>query len=354
MSLTQEDFVERADQSIADHLRSADPAGGIKEAADCRECGKTERVGLDGPIVRRMIHNAARSPGKQRLANVRAVILLEGSVRPSPFSKAVGRSIIDLPISQVHQVWDLWARQTGALADMLFRNVPCRLMIGNSLLKPRQAGNDSIHLSVEQDPTPLRGTGGLLRDLAEQYDDEAYLIVANAAQILLEDLSQMTFEAAEAGGEVTIAANQDGSPYSAMLISCRALRELPPIGFVDLKEQGLPLIAKRHKVTVVRHNHAFGMPIRNHREYVAAIRAYDRLLAGESPFEGPFAERWESRFSIVEAGASIGSQCHLHDSVVLAGGIVEAGMSVIRSVVCAGGRASRQNQCVNSLFAGQL
>jgi hypothetical protein len=190
---------------------------------------------------------------------------------------------------------------------------------------------------VETDPSELRGTGGVLRDLAQEYDDDDVLLVANAAQLLVAPLHELASDAAARGGEVTVAANSDGTPSSLSLLSCRALRQLPEVGFVDLKEQGLSLMASKFEVTTLWRSSAYGLPIRTPRDYLSALRAHHRMAAGASAHEEAFGERWQWTFGLAERGASVDPDAKLHDAVVLRGGRVAAGALVADSIVCGGG-----------------
>jgi hypothetical protein len=189
----------------------------------------------------------------------------------------------------------------------------------------------------------------VLRDLAEEYEDDDLLLVANAAQVLVEPLALVALAAAGRGGDVTIVANADGTPASVSLISRRALRELPAVGFIDLKEQGLPLMARRHDVRVQHRSRAAGLPIRTPQDYLKALKAYHRMQAGAPPHNDPFSERWRRRFAVAEPGAVVADDAELHNSVVLRGGRVEPGAFVVNSIVCAGGVVRRREQVTDRL-----
>jgi NDP-sugar pyrophosphorylase family protein len=62
------------------------------------------------------------------------------------------------------------------------------------------------------------------------------------------------------------------------------------------------------------------------------------------------AEDWKSAFAIVEPGAMVSSSARIHDSVVLAGGVVESGAVVVRSLVAGTVRRDRKvvDLCVES------
>jgi hypothetical protein len=207
---------------------------------------------------------------------------------------------------------------------------------------------DGVPVSVERDLSQYRGTGGLLRDLSSDYQDDDVLVVANAAQALLVPLAELTVSLAEVAGDVCIISHADGTPSGLMLVRCRALRQVSQTGYVDMKEQALPAIAKDHKVTHLYQTTVTGLPIRTLEEYVAALQRRHRLSLGKPPSNDPFAEDRRPTFAIVETGAEIDEDARVHDSVVLKGAVVEAGAVVVRSIVCPGGILSAGETAIDA------
>jgi NDP-sugar pyrophosphorylase family protein len=296
---------------------------------------------LPTPLIRSLrpvvLREAKQDASSRQLRRVRAVILLDGTVRRSTFAEAIDRSLLELPICAGRLVLDLWREHVVSMRNALqIDKLPCRIVVGRTTRPPALRWQDQqAGMSVEMDPSDLRGTGGVLRDLAEEYDEDDTLLVANAAQLLVEPLHVLASAAGERGGDVTVAANGDGTPSSFALLSCRALRQLPDVGFVDLKEQGLPLMASKFEVTTLWRSTAYGLPIRTPRDYLAAVRAHHRLAAGDTPHDQPFDERWRRNFAMVEEGAAVAPDATLHDAVVLRGAKVAAGALVADSVICA-------------------
>jgi mannose-1-phosphate guanylyltransferase len=301
--------------------------------------------------VHRPVARSIRKAEHDRLHRLRAVILLDGTVRRTNLTAALDRSLLELPLQHDRILLDLWRDEIGLLLSGLeLTSVPTRVIVGRTSRAPKMRERDhAARMSAESDPSELRGTGGVLRDLAEAYDDDDVLLVANAAQVLVEPLTAIAVEAAQRGGDVTVVANADGTPTSILLMSCQALRDLPTVGFIDLKEQGLPLMAKRHDVRVQCRASAAGMPIRTPQDYLNSLKAYHRLQAGESPRNQAFDERWRRRFSIVEPGAVVAEDADLHNAVVLRGGRVESGALVANSIVCGGGVVHRREQVIERL-----
>jgi hypothetical protein len=187
-----------------------------------------------------------------------------------------------------------------------------------------------VKLTVEHEPHAYRGTAGILRDVSLDYDDDDFMVVASAAQILLEPFQKLVSELAVQGNDISLIAHDDGTPSGLMLIRCGCLREIPAIGYIDLKEQAFPEIAKHHRIGVVRRIRASGLPIRTLEDYIEALRAYRRMLRnGHSHLE----EDCYPLFKIVEDGAVVDSWSRLHDSVVLKGGRVEGRSALFRCIV---------------------
>jgi exopolysaccharide biosynthesis WecB/TagA/CpsF family protein len=285
------------------------------------------------------------------LRHIKAVILLGGSVRPTKLTAAIERSILDLPLEDGRSILSHWQDEVGELRQMVGREVlPVRVMVDHASIEPVEpASANGVEVIVERDLSPYRGTGGLLRDLSADYDDDDVLVVANAAQALLAPLPDLVRAMAELGGDVGLISHADGTPSGLMLVRCAALRKVAQSGYVDMKEQALPLIAKDFKVTHLYQTHATGLPIRTLEEYISAVQRRYRLTLGKPLPNDPFAEDRRPTFAIVEKGAEIDRDARVHDSVVLKGAVVEAGAMVVRSIVCPGGMLAAGETVVDSL-----
>ncbi len=270
-----------------------------------------------------------------------ALVLLGGAIRASDLSRGIDRALVDLPVEAGVSVLDVWVREAVALAACIgAESLATRLLVDATSPAPRAAPapGPGIRLTVERDRWELRGTGGVLRDTCAEYPDGSYVLVANANQVLIEPLAGQVNALADAGGDVVVLANDDGSPVGLMLVSIGALRSIRAVGYVDFKEQALPQLASRFDVRVVHRPHGAAAAIRTLPAYLGALRAYGRARAGLAPFEGPFAEDWIRTFGLIEPGAIVAEGARVHDSVVLAGAHVGAGAVLVRSVVCGDGR----------------
>lgn len=288
-------------------------------------------------------------------AKLRAVILLAGSVRQGKLSSQVGRPVFELPLEAGQSILSSWRRETHVLgAAISCPELPVRIMIDRTAAEPsagsHEPGSGVAPVDVERDPLDYRGTGGVLRDVADRFEDDELLLVANAAQVLMEPLSDLAFEMAATQADVTIVSHADGTPSGVLLVRCGALRELPDTGFVDMKEQALPMIAAQHRIAVIDRRIPTALPILTLADYIQALRRYNQQRAGKAPVVGPYAEACESAFSIVETDAEVHPSARLHDSVVLRGGRVDAEAVLAHSVVCPGGVLGRGHVAVDMLL----
>jgi hypothetical protein len=289
------------------------------------------------------------------LQRLRALVLLAGAVRPTRFASAIGRPIFDLPQEADCTILDAWRNQTAALADHVgIGSLSVRVMIDRATPDPQSQPAPRSALAparIERDPQDYRGTGGVLHDLAADYADNDLLLVANAAQVLLEPLRSLVSDLAATGADVSIVSHDDGTASGLMLVRCGALRKLPAAGFIDMKEQALPAIAAAHRVTVVHRATPSALPVRTLDGYIQALACHHRRKAGKAAASSPFEENLEPAFALVESGAQVEPTARLHDAVVLAGGRVEAGAVLVHSVVCPGGVLRRGRMVIDDLVS---
>ena len=300
--------------------------------------------------------SADSEPDDAPLSRLRAMILLGGAVRANPLVAATGRSVLDLPLDESGSVLNFWLKQGADVARVAgIEKLPVRVMVNQ--MSPDPCSADVKYLGafrVERDLSEYRGTGGVLHDLARDYHDDDLLLVANAAQVLLDPMSRVLMALRRKRADVAVISHDDGTPSGIMLVRRKTLRMLPATGFVDMKEQGLPLIASQYDVRVVRRRRPTGLPIRLLDGYVQALHYYHRRRAGaHGSMIDPLAEDWTPAFSLIEPGASVDPSARIHDSVVLAGARVEAGSVLVRSLVCPGAVIRRDRTAVDEVIRSE-
>jgi hypothetical protein len=231
-----------------------------------------------------------------------------------------------------------WQAAVAELATALGEpDLQVRVVIGRSGEPPRVPQDGTPSVVVEREPAEFRGTGGLLRDLARGYSPNDLILVGNGAQILVQSLVELTQQLTNTSSQVAIIAHRDGTPSGLFLVRCRVFESVADVGFLDFKEQLLPrLAAAGVAIRVVQRDLAAGYPVRTLDGYLSGLDALGRLKRGEAVVQDPFAEDWESTFSIVEPGATVDPSAVVHNSVVLSGATLQRGAAVVRCVVCPG------------------
>jgi hypothetical protein len=315
----------------------------VKELAGPAERRSTRRMNLSAADV------LPSASAERTLGRLRALVLLGGSVRPTPLTQSIGRSMLDLPLDDHGTILNHWQYHAAELARLAgLGTLPLRVLVDKHSPAPTTpAPREGVQLTIERDLSEYRGTGGVLGDLAKDYSDDDLILVANAAQVLLDPLSVLAAALDRTDGEISLVSHQDGTPSGLMLVSCAALRLIPHSGFVDMKEQALPAIAKRYDVGVLHRRRLTGLPVRSLADYIMALRHYHRRRSGKPAVNDPLAEDWRPTFAIVEEGAVIDASARVHDSVVLRGGHVEAGAVLVRSIVCPGGTVRKDRAAVD-------
>lgn len=285
------------------------------------------------------------------LTRLRAIVLLGGSVRASALVSATSRSVLDLPLDEKGTILNHWLRHADEIARWAaLERLPVRVMVNQTAMEPRSA--EVRHYGsfcVERDLSDYRGTGGVLHDVAADYDDDDLILVANAAQVLLDPLPALAAALHRKGGDVAVVSHDDGTPSGIMLLACKALRPVAASGFVDMKEQALPLIASKYDVRVLHRRRPTGLPIRSLSDYIQALRLHHLRKSGRPGPLDPLAEDWSPTFSLIEQGAVVDASARVHDATVLCGARVDAGAVVVRSVICAGAVVGRDRTAVDQL-----
>lgn len=291
--------------------------------------------------------------------DLRTVILLAGRVGPSEFADGVQRSVLDLPVDGRRRVLDIWAERFDELARLCgLDRMLVRIAIDRDSRAPdpRPASPDArVTFEVVRDRDEYRGTAGVVRDLTADLRDSELVMVAQASQIQREPLARALAQLEPHGEGVSVVPVAGSELVGFFLLRRARFRDVPDIGFVDLKEQAIPVVQGSLPLPVVRRPPGANLPIRTLDEYLRALRgiyAAPVRAGAPDPALDPFAETWKSTFAIVEDGADVAPDAVIQDAVVLRGGRVEDRAVVARSVVCPGGVVRRGEACVEGLVRG--
>ncbi len=296
------------------------PGAGGKERWDAEVVTAGQRLESVSPATR------------GQLERVCGVALLAGAVSSSSIARRTGRSALDLPLGDggpsVAQHW-LEAVETLSHAGASGR---AWVLVDEASPAPRAAPDGA--LEVRRDKGGLRGAGGALRDLAVDLDPGGRLLVIIGVQALLHPIGPIAEAMSQLDADIALLDGPLQAPGSIMLASCAALSAMRAVGFVDLKEQGLPELARRFNIRVAPFAQRASAPLRTREEYIATLRTLAlRRGAGPDDVDDPLAERWRPAFGISEPGAVVGDGARLCDSVALRSARIGAGATLVRSVV---------------------
>ncbi len=270
--------------------------------------------------------------------SLRGVVLLSGGVRINQLVAGLGRSLLDLPVTPTATLLSHWRDQAGTLAATLpqeGRGLRVRAIVS----KPGELPQNVVPLAgvdvtTEYDRVELRGTGGLLRDLMEDYGDDDSILVVHGNQVLVRPMPAVFSALSAVDADIVLLAEPDGSSSGVHLMRCGALREVRAKGYIDFKEQALPALSQSHRVRVVRSESPTGLRVRTLEQYIRALRALTTGDILDRP--DPYAEEWATTFSLAQQGARVDPGATIHDSVVMRGAAVGARAVVVRSLVCEG------------------
>jgi glycosyltransferase involved in cell wall biosynthesis len=269
-------------------------------------------------------------PGHVDLA---ASILLAGGLRPSPLAATAGCSVLDLWPAADATVLDLCLDAIAELAGELSRVVPVRIVHDAHAPPPWPRAGSTAQVIIEQEPRPLRGPAGLLRDLCRDYGSHDHVLVAESARLPACSLAPVLAEHARHAADVTVVANPDHSPAGVYLVRCGVLDLVPAAGFVDLKEQWLPRAVEAGFNVRVHVLEAPGaMPLRTRRQFLDAA--------------APNGSR------VVCPGGLIGPGASVIDSIVMPGAVVGPMATVLRSLLCPGSEVHAGANVVDAIVRG--
>jgi hypothetical protein len=268
-------------------------------------------------------------------ARPRAIILLAGGVRRTDLSAGLKRPLLDLPLPDQRSLLAVWRDHAADLAKVLHaEHMLVRAIVSRPLSLPRTVEqHPRVHIGAEYDAQTFRGTGGLLRDIAQDYHDDDRMLVMTANQILLRPLPELFELLAHAGGDIAMLTDPDDEDCGIALMRAGALRSIRANGYIDFKEQALSTLLTQFDVRVARSPRNAVLPVRTLEQYIRTLRA---LSDGKDEHDrpDPYEEEWTPTFSVVDPRATVEQGGLVHDSVVMRHAQVGAGAVLVRSVVC--------------------
>lgn len=285
---------------------------------------------------------AAHSIGKMKNRSLH-IIMLAGGMRASAFRESLGIPTLCLPIGCRYTLLDAW------LASFSTLKIECDIRIVVSqeedvehlerLASSRRHGRQNHRpVSIMKDPSPWRGTGGLLRDVTEGLDDPALVMIVESSCVPPVSLEPILM-ALGIDHTGLVGCSSDCEPCGVYVFRASAFRVIPPEGFCDLKEQGLPLMYARGERLVPCTLVDRVRRIRDRETCLEFVRSRMYMNVGRphSPWIDPEADVASSArilgCSVLEQDVRIEDGAVVQDSLLFKGAIVRRGAVVSRSIL---------------------
>ena len=287
-------------------------------------------------------HNRASSRGAI------GVVLLAGSLVPSPLVQAAGCSVLSLWLAETGTVLDHWI--ASAVRAGIDREILC---VFGGAGAPPTSPEGAVGVRIVQDRTGYRGPAGSVRDAVEGLG-LSRVVIAEGARYLTDDLGTLLEAHEKSGADVAIARNPDGSPAGLYVASERSLALIPHAGYLDLKEQWLQKVSGAGMRAIVHDLSGKGsISLRTREHFIrgsfeaSGLRrpARTRIWGAGSFMPGA------GRRGVVAKRAEVSSDALVMDSVVMPGARIEPEAVVLRSIVMPGAVVSGGDELVETVAA---
>ncbi len=287
-------------------------------------------------------------------------VLLAGTLRPLPLREALDVPVVCLPLGRQGTVLDAWLRSLAAIDDL----DDVRIVMNTD--RDAETVTDRIHHSrafatrgaairAIAEPASWRGAGGILRDVAADCPEDAVIVICEAIAMPPESTRPLLEGLADSAAGVVGIYGED-QPAGVYAFHRDAIGKAPSIGYHDLKEQFLPVLAAAGLEVRTAHLQGRWHSLRNREGYLAGVVL---SLAHSAMGEGPIRISSEAAVSlsatvdgscIIQSGVVIEDGAVVQDSVLLRGATVGSGAVVSQSVVAPRASIASEARVVREVF----
>lgn len=270
------------------------------------------------------------------------VVLLAGTLSPSPLRAAIQIPVLCLPLGRDRTVLDAWLRvlnDVGGLADVrvVGNDWPDdgRLVRASIAVSPF-TNNGHAHVRPVTDPAAWRGTAGIVHDVTADLPADAVILVIESHMLPPDDLGPV-LDPMNGGVDGIVGVSGVDTPAGVYAFRRAAFADVSGVGYIDLKEQLLPQLAEDGANVRVAPIGNVVVRLRELGGYLDAVVrdfarhgtktqriARDASVSGSAMVEGT---------CIIESGAVVEDGAVVHDSVILRGATIGGGAIVSRSLV---------------------
>ncbi len=269
-------------------------------------------------------------------------VMLAGGLRPSALRDQLGIPILCLPVSEQQTLLSLWLMSFAEIGGcdslrIVVSDGGDAKQICDQLEQVGASRRGQVSVEVVAEPTPWRGTGGVLRDVTEDLHDHQVVLTVEATCLPPTSLASLLDAL---GPEVAaVGVGSLDEPAGVYAFRQEALDRIPTIGFFDIKEQLLPALydCDHGALSVAVTDRVVG--IRDRATYLQALSTVSGRRAGAI---GPVQRSASARISssafisgqcIIGHGAIVENKAVVRNSVVLARAVIGARAVVSRSII---------------------
>ena len=264
------------------------------------------------------------------MSGVSVLFLAGGPIQP-PLQRGMGFPVAGLPLDSSRTLLAAWLDAVDLCVGE--RQSSTLLLCSSSAdsewfsAELRRAGRGSGSVEVRLDARPHRGVCGLIADTAAASPLAEWLLLVELNTLPPLSLSPLLQAVATDQVAMVVGVSRDDRPSGVYLLKANLLKDVPRVGYVDLKEQFLPQLVSRGCRIESAVLAETSVRLTDRRNYLRGIRI------------------WQSERETVKAGPSVSGNSLLCegvvapegsfvlDSAILPGAMIGRGAVIARSVV---------------------
>lgn len=290
-------------------------------------------------------------------------VVLAGGIRPCPLCEELGTPVLCLPVTDDQTLLTAWLTalsQAGACQGIRIAvtDEADGAEICDQLQECRGPRRQAPDIEVVQDPSPWRGTGGIVRDVSENVPDGHVVLAVEAACLPPRSLDSL-LDALEPNTAVTVGIGGADEPAGVYAFRRVVLERIPKVGYFDIKEQLLPVLYERdYGVRLVAVTDRV-LRIRDRASYLQAVFS----ASGRRPPQiGAIHCSTSASVSssallggvcVIGRGAIVKDNAVVHNSVVLSAAVIGAGAIISRSIIGANVEIAAGSMVIDTVAASR-
>lgn len=264
------------------------------------------------------------------MTEVSVLFLAGGPVQP-PLQRALGFPVAGLPLAPNCTLLVAWLEVVDRCVATV-RSSTHLLCSSESdaawfAAELRRAGRGPASVDVRVDARAHRGVCGLVADTAAACPLAEWLLLIELNTLPPLSLSSLLAAASKPQVSMAVGASRDERPSGAFLLRSNLLKDVPKLGYVDLKEQFLPQVVSRGGRIESAVLSETAVRLSDRRNYIRSIRIWqsERAMATSGPSV--------AGNSLLCEGVDVPDGAFVLDSAILPGAIIGRGAVIARSVV---------------------